>query len=182
MTRENGETQCISFEHETYFIHRKFNSLEFCIWQVAQVIQIHATMWLIARTRRSGTGYIFMRAFSTGLSPADQMNPWLLSIYESFWYLFFFFADRYVTNEAVRTWHFSRCNFYASEFCVWMFNSGFRTLLFTMTIDLIKLRPRRAFRAASTARKHASVYSCYASLRNWVFLELRFRWQSFALY
>lgn len=101
MTRENGEAQCISFEHETYFIHGKFNSLKFCIWQVAQVIQMHATMWLIARTRRSGTGYIFMRAFSTGLSPADQMNPWLLSIYESFWYPFFS-ADRYYRHQLGR--------------------------------------------------------------------------------
>lgn len=84
--------------------------------------------------------------------------------------LFFPRTDTSSTSKVARTWHFSRCNFYASEFCAWMFNSGFRTLLFTMTIDLIKLWPRRAFRAA---RKHAFVYSCYASLRNWVFFGIR---------
>lgn len=119
MTRENGETQCISFEHETYFIHRKFNSLEFCIWQVAQVIQMHATMWLIARTGRSGTGYIFMRAYF----PRDchRLIKWIrdYSLFTNrFDILFFFFSrtDTSPTRKVARTWHFSRCNFYASEF------------------------------------------------------------------
>lgn len=75
-------------------------------------------------------------------------------------------VHRYITdrNRAhARIWgtrrHASYRNFCASEFCVWMFNGGFRTLLFTMATDLIKHRTRRAFRVASMELKHTSARS-----------------------
>lgn len=121
--------------------------------------------WLIACTRariRRETIYIFMRALSAGLSLADQMNP-KLSIYESFRHFFRRGREmhRYITDRngararILRGGHVSYRNFCASEFCVWMFNGGFWTLLFTMATDLIKQRARRAFRAADIELKHA---------------------------
>jgi len=117
--------------------------------------------WLIActraRIREEKRVYIFMCALSAGLSPADQMNP-KLSIYEYFFIVAAKCIDTSLIEECTRAcgrWEGTSRNFCGSEFCVWMFNGGFRTLLFTMVTDLIKQRTRRAFRATGTELKHA---------------------------
>jgi len=184
---------CILFEHETYFIYTKFNSRKSCVWQVATS---HSSAcngdWLCVRTRaylKRNDLYIYACAFReivTGWSIESR------TLYLRIVFAYFFRrgceVHRYITDRnRVHTHVYEERggtsrNFCASEFCVWMFNGGFRTLLFTMATDLIKHRTRRAFRVASMELKHASARSHRAMPRSCIFLKYSVFWQRFVLY
>lgn len=69
-----------------------------------------------------------------------------------------------------RTWHFSRRNFNASEFYARMFNSGFRTLLFTMTINRFN---QTATKARVSRAKSTRLRIFTPRPRNCVFFGIR---------
>lgn len=120
--------------------------------------------WLIARARahpkRNGL-YIYacvFRGIVTGWS--NESGVFYLRIVSTFFSRSRSASIYHRLGRSARAHtgrgHVSYRNFCASEFCVWMFNGGFRMLLFTMATDLIKRRARCAFRAVGMELEHAS--------------------------